>query len=104
MSSPFIWAGNFAKSLKKYLNLNDQSYIMADTFNPSAVATNAPKGSMFLRSGGTVAEVYLKNDNGNTTNWTLVGSTGIVTNLDNVLTDGQGDIVIDSNGNIVFEG
>ena len=104
MSSPWIWAGNFAKSLKKYLNLNDQSYIMADTYNPTSVATNAPKGSMFLRSGGTVAEVYLKNDNGNTTNWALVGSVGTVTNLDNVLVDGSGNIVVDSSGNIVFEG
>lgn len=70
MSSPFIWAGNFAKSLKQNLNLNDKAYILPTTTNPSSVATNAPRSSLVLLDTGAVGKVFVKQDNGSSTNWT----------------------------------
>lgn len=71
MGNVTIFSGNFAKTLKKNLNLFDSAYILTGTANPTSVATDAPKGSLYLRQG-TVGELYVKEDNGLTTNWHIL--------------------------------
>jgi len=73
MGSVAIFSGNFAKFLKNRFNLADTAYILTGTTDPRSVAADAPKGSLYLRQ--TVAangEIYFKQDNGNTTAWSLV--------------------------------
>lgn len=72
MGSPVIFQGSFAKFLTSELNLMDQAYVLTGTTDPSSVATDAPQGSLYLRVGGSGGAAYLKQDNGSTTNWTLI--------------------------------
>ena len=76
--SPVIWSGNFAKSLKKDLNLNDQAYLLSGSVNPTLLATSAPGGSLYMNSGGSI---YLKADDGLSTNWTAIASGPFVSSL-----------------------
>jgi len=73
---PFFWVGDFAKSLRSALNINDQIYIINGSADPTSVAQNAPKGSVYFRTGVSGGTAYLKQDNGSTTNW-LILSTGV---------------------------
>jgi hypothetical protein len=82
MGSPVIFAGNYAKSLKANLNLNDQVYHLSGTADPSLVAQDAPQGSIYLRTGVSGGTIYVKQDSGLSTNWTTSnqnpgGGTGI---------------------------
>ena len=69
--SPVLWQGLFAKILRSQLNLNDNVYILTGPDNPTLVATDAPTGSIYLNT--TVSGLYLKHDNGLTTNWSAIG-------------------------------
>lgn len=80
MNSPLIWRGNFARFLRAQLDLFGAAYILTGSADPTSVATDAPAGSLYLRSTG---DVYKKDDNGSTTNWTLLGS-GSVTSQSTV--------------------
>ena len=71
MGSPFIWSGNFAKSLKSNLNLNDSVYVLTGSLDPTVTATDAPKGSLYMRNTGTAA-LWQKQDAGSSTNWSLI--------------------------------
>lgn len=73
-----IFSGNYVKALKANLKLLETAYIVTGTADPSSSATDAPKGSLYLRQGATGA-AYVKTDNGSSTNWTLLsGNTGDV--------------------------
>ncbi len=69
MGSPVIFSGNFAKFLKSQLNLNNAAYILTGTADPTTSATDAPQGSVYLRTGGSGGVLYTKLDAGSTTNW-----------------------------------
>jgi len=69
MSSPFIWNGNFAKSLKQRLNLNDKAYILPETTDPTVSATDAPRSSLVLQDTGSGGKLFIKQDTGSSTNW-----------------------------------
>lgn len=71
-----IIQGNFTKSLKSKLSLNDVAYILPGTVDPTVVAQDAPAGSVYLR-GGVTPGLYLKDDAGLSVNWTPVTSGAI---------------------------
>jgi hypothetical protein len=69
-----IFNGVRVKLLKKILSLNGGAQIHSSTTDPTAVAVDATTGSLLLNeSSGTL---YRKNDNGSTTNWTIVAAGG----------------------------
>lgn len=67
-----IFNGDVVKTLKPGINLFDMSYIVSGTLSPLSNPILAPKGSLYLMKGGGV---YVKNDNGATTNWSLLQTT-----------------------------
>lgn len=71
-----IFGGIYAKLLKPYLNFFDKAYILTGTDDPMVVATDAPKGSLYMRQNTSGdGQVYKKLDNGSSTNWeALMGS------------------------------
>lgn len=72
-----IFQGNFVKTLKAALNLRDAAYILTGSDDPTSVAKSAPKGSLYLRQTGSGdGSVFVKLDNGSSTNWTQLGSGG----------------------------
>ena len=87
-----FFSGNYIKLLKAQLNLNDDAYILTGSDNPTSVAKDAPRGSLYLRNSGSTGTAYLKQDNGSSTNWSLVASldTGI-TELTSDVTAGPGN-------------
>ncbi len=93
MSSPWIWNGLRAKSLLSQLSINDAAYILTGTVDPSSSATDAPKGSLYLRQNGAGnGEVYFKQDNGSSTNWSIVSSSAIATQGVPGLISGAGQV------------
>jgi hypothetical protein len=73
MGSPIIFSGLNAKLLKANLDFFGKAFILTGEDDPTIVAKNAPKGSLYLRQ--TVfgnGEVYKKLDNGTSTAWVKV--------------------------------
>lgn len=64
-----FFSGDKIKLLKNQLNLNDDIYILHGSDNPSSVAKNAPRGSIYLRDDGAAGSIWIKQDNGSSTNW-----------------------------------
>lgn len=73
MGSPAIFNGSFVRFLKDDLNLNNTAYILTSTNDPTSVATNAPRGSLLLKTSSPAA-LYRKNDTGSSTNWSIISS------------------------------
>lgn len=71
-----IFNGTFVKNLKDQLKLADTARILTGTDDPTAVAKEAEKGSVYLQVGTDGGRAFLKQDAGSTTNWTLIGSGG----------------------------
>lgn len=61
-----IYNGDFVKALKSNLKLKDEARIITGTSDPTSVAVDAEAGSIYIRDNGIV---YIKKDNGSTTNW-----------------------------------
>jgi hypothetical protein len=78
-NSPVIFSGQYAKTLVPYINLKDRAYIVTGTANPSVTATDGPQGSVYLRTGASGGAIYVKQDDGLTTNWTSVSASGLIT-------------------------
>lgn len=72
MGAPIIFSGNDAKLLKSNLDFFGNSKILSGTTDPTAVATSAPKGSLYLNTSN--AFVYRKLDTGSSTNWKIIDS------------------------------
>jgi hypothetical protein len=72
-----VFNGDYVKTLKAQVNLFDEAYILTGTADPTAVATTAPKGSLYLRqtAAGNGA-LFIKLDNGSSTNWSGPVATG----------------------------
>lgn len=68
-----IFSGSQVKALKDQLDLNGTAKVLTGTDDPTSVAKDAETGSLYLRQGGG-GQVYVKNDNGSSTNWTLLAA------------------------------
>lgn len=69
-----IFSGNDVKALKSNLDLNGQAKVLSGTVDPTASATSAPIGSIYLNTSN--GNTYRKLDSGSSTNWSIVGSAG----------------------------
>jgi len=92
MSNAVIFNGAQAKALKAILSINDNmKVITGESDDPTAVAKDAPLGSLYIKSDDGVA--YIKKDAGSTTNWmALNAASEVLSALD-----------IDWNKSAVFE-
>jgi hypothetical protein len=93
MGNPAIFNGQFVKLLKDQLKLKDTARILTGTNDPTSVATEAEKGSLYLRVGGSGGTAYLKQDAGTTTNWTLIQTAASTFTADDILVNMDGDVV-----------
>jgi hypothetical protein len=50
--------------------------LLTGTADPTSVAHWAYRGSLYLRDSGSAGELYVKQDDGSSVNWTLLGSGG----------------------------
>ena len=73
MSSPLLWGPGLSANLQDGIQLNGKSSVQSGTVNPSIVATIGETGSLFLNSSTGI--IYVKNDSGVTTNWTVFSQT-----------------------------
>lgn len=78
LASAVIFSGDDVKALKQNIDLYGVAKVMSGTDNPTSVAKNAPKGSIYMDV--TNGNVFKKNDAGSSTNWTQV-ATGTITGL-----------------------
>jgi hypothetical protein len=76
-----IFNGAFVKALKSNLNLNNTYYVLSLASDPTSVAANAPSGSIALYGTGSLGKLYIKQDNGTSTNWSSASSGGTVTSV-----------------------
>jgi hypothetical protein len=76
MSSPILFGPSYSNNLQSGLGFSNGSgpSIQTGTVNPSVTATNGVTGSLYLNS--STAVTYQKQDNGTTTNWTILGPIG----------------------------
>lgn len=83
MGSPMIWFGSKVKSLKSILSLNGGAELHSGTVDPTSVAVDATKGSLYLNTSNGF--LYRKTDAGSTTNWSdLSAGGGANTTLSNL--------------------
>jgi uncharacterized delta-60 repeat protein len=82
MGKSTVYQGAFVKTLKNNLKLKDAARILTGTDDPRSVATEAEKGSLYLRQNTNGGQVFYKLDDGTTTNWRL-------------LSDGSGQFKVD---------
>lgn len=81
-SSPVFWgSNNTALMLQGNLNFNNTTTVLSGPNNPTITATNAPQGSIDMRSGSSGGQLYIKQDAGSSTNWNTISgnNTGDVT-------------------------
>lgn len=71
-----IFNGNGVKTLKQNISLNGVVSILSGTADPTVTATDAVKGSIYIRYGASGGILYQKQDSGLTTNWTSVSGGG----------------------------
>lgn len=64
-----IFNGAFVKALKNQLKLGDDVYFLHGSDDPSSVAKDAPRGSIYIRDDGANGSIWVKQDNGSSTNW-----------------------------------
>lgn len=71
-----IFNGDEVRALRSQIDINGIASIRTGTTNPMTDAVNAPQGSIYLRTGASGGSAYMKQDAGNTTNWTALGGGG----------------------------
>lgn len=69
-----IFASSKVKALKDTLSLNGGADVITSTTDPTTSSVDALRGSLLLNTSN--GEIYRKLDDGNTTNWQIVGSSG----------------------------
>lgn len=78
-----------------------QQYFLAATHDPSVVATQGAKGTLYLRVGPLGGQIYQKQDDGVSTNWSVNGTfTGSVVQ-DNGVTVGTNVVTLNFIGAVV---
>jgi len=71
-----IYSGDAVKTMRDQIKIRDTASILTGTADPSSTATDAKRGSLYLRQG-TVGAAYVKTDDGLSTNWsTATGTSG----------------------------
>lgn len=60
---------NTVRTLADNMSMNNKLSILVGPDDPTSVAKNALKGSLYLRSGASGGNVYVKSDDGSTTSW-----------------------------------
>ncbi len=78
MAGSFI-QGNFLKSLRDKILLGTTARILTGTDDPTSVAQNGEQGSLYLRVGASGGTLFVKQDVGSTTNWTVLGASAAAT-------------------------
>lgn len=71
-----IFSGSEVKALKNSLNLNDNVKILSGDADPTSSAQDAPRGSIYLRTGSSGGDIFRKLDDGSSTNFELIGTGG----------------------------
>jgi uncharacterized delta-60 repeat protein len=71
LGSPAIFNGPFVKLLKDQLRFGNTARILTGNIDPRVVATEAESGSLYLQQG-TPGTLYIKLDEGETTNWAKI--------------------------------
>lgn len=95
MGAGAIFVGTTIKLLKSILDFNGGIQILSSSVDPTSSATSAPKGSaLFNTSNGNL---YIKQDAGSSTNWTLVAGPSTVVPTLQVLTSGSGTYTTPAN-------
>lgn len=80
-------SGGLVKTIAPGINLKDEAYILTGSENPTTTAKNGPKGSIYLRVDSAGGTVYVKQDDGLSTNWGLLaGSTQPLTTKGDLFT------------------
>lgn len=69
---PIIYGSRGAQNLTDVIQMNQGSFLVTSTIDPTVTAFDAPKGSILMRYGASGGKVYEKTDNGLSTNWSLV--------------------------------
>jgi hypothetical protein len=69
MGNAVIFNGCSVKALKRHLKLGDGASVISGTDDPTIVAKDAKKGSLYLQDTGSVGRAFIKQDEGSTTNW-----------------------------------
>jgi hypothetical protein len=90
-SPAVIYSAGYGKVIPQFgLRFNDNKTLISGSADPSAVATDAPIGSIYISSNGLT---YQKQDNGSSTNWTRLYFVPVFTD-DNrlVKTDGTDNV------------
>lgn len=79
MGNAVIFSGDFVKTLKDKIKLGKTARIVTGTVDPTSVATDGEKGSMFFRqTAAGDGSIYFKLDNGISINWKKVESRGTI--------------------------
>ena len=73
-TSATIFQGSFIKALKNQFKLGEDVFFLHGSDDPSSVAKSAPRGSAYFRDNGAIGELYIKQDDGSSTNWTLLAT------------------------------
>lgn len=76
MGKAAIFSDGDVKTLKQNIDLFGIAKILTGTDDPTVVAKNANQGSIYLHTGASGGQVFSKQDNGTTTNWTQLSLTG----------------------------
>lgn len=71
--SPALFSGSDAKLLKSNINMNDVVKLLSGASDPTSVAQNAPRGSLYMDTAN--GQIYRKTDAGSSTNWTSMAGT-----------------------------
>lgn len=77
-----VISGDAVKLVRANIDLNGIASLRTGTTDPTVVAVNAPKGSLYMRTGASGGGLWIKQDAGSTTNWQRVGvGSGTVTSV-----------------------
>jgi len=103
-----IFSGDSIKLLKDKLKFFNTARIITGTQNPTSVATEAESGSIMMKQAGSgAANLYMKLDDGTTTNWLQVNTAYTCDYLDPISTslpNVGGVSVIFDNGSAALNG
>lgn len=72
MGSAVIFQGNKVKTLKPNINIGDAAFVLTGTDDPTSVAQDAPRGSLYIKTDD--GRIFKKLDNGSSTNWSNLSS------------------------------
>jgi len=96
MSSVIFDTDKVKTLLSGGINFNDEASHLVGTLDPTSVAVNAPKGSLY--SSITTGNTYRKTDAGSTTNWIILDSGGTSA----LISDGGTQLDVNISGGVNF--